>query len=83
MIYIILSLVFILLYINQLINKDKRFQESNKIEQLWRYRYYLLIPVKWVWYSIVGLKIYRDEWDGENIVHTKEYDLCRGRAWLC
>lgn len=79
MIYIIICLIFLFVFINQLINKNKRFQDSNKIEQIWRYRYYLLIPIKWIWYSIVGLKIYRDEWNGDKIIHTNKYDLCKGK----
>jgi hypothetical protein len=29
----------------------KRFQQCNKIVKLWRYRWYLLIPFKWLWHS--------------------------------
>ena len=34
----------------------KRFQECNKIVQLWRYRWYLCIPFIVIWYKIFGLK---------------------------
>ena len=27
---------------------SKRFQECNKIEKLWRYRWYLLLPLVWL-----------------------------------
>jgi hypothetical protein len=27
----------------------KRFQECNKIQKLWRYRWYLLIPFIWIY----------------------------------
>ena len=27
---------------------EKRYQECNKIEKLWRRRYYLYIPFKWI-----------------------------------
>ena len=30
---------------------SKRFQECNWVEKLWRYRYYMPIPFKWVYYS--------------------------------
>ena len=31
----------------------KRFQECNCLVKLWRYRHYLYIPFKWVWYKYV------------------------------
>ena len=31
--------------------KMKRFQECNKLEKAWRYRHYLLLPFKWLWYQ--------------------------------
>lgn len=27
---------------------NKRFQECSKLEQIWRYRWYLLLPFKWI-----------------------------------
>ncbi len=30
----------------------KRFQECSGIVKLWRYRWYLLIPFKWVYYKL-------------------------------
>jgi hypothetical protein len=74
--------VFLFIYINQLINVDKRFQESNKMEQLWRYRFYVHIPFLWVWYMITEFKVYRDEMVDGKIVHTLNYEVCRGsRLW--
>lgn len=32
----------------------KRYQECNWLIKLWRLRYYLLIPFKWVYYSLIG-----------------------------
>ena len=29
----------------------KRFQECNWYEKLWRYRFYLAIPFKWIWFK--------------------------------
>ena len=29
----------------------KRFQDSNWLVKLWRYRHYLYIPFKWIWFS--------------------------------
>tara|TARA_R110000772_G_scaffold95789_1_gene194130 strand:- start:4359 stop:4691 length:333 start_codon:yes stop_codon:yes gene_type:complete len=79
MIIIILCIVLILLHINQIINVDLRFQESNKIEQLWRYRFYLYIPFLWTYYSIIGFKIYIDKRLGDNIIQTSEYRLSKGK----
>ena len=31
----------------------KRFQEVNSIIKVWRYRYYLYIPFKWIWYKYI------------------------------
>ena len=31
----------------------KRFQECNWVEKLWRYRWYLLIPFQYIWYSYI------------------------------
>lgn len=42
----------------------KRFQECNKLIQIWRYRFYLLIPI----YYILGLlksKIYKTKFHGK------------------
>ena len=40
----------------------KRFQECNKIVKLWRYRWYLLIPFKWLWHSYaIPLPVTDDE----------------------
>ena len=31
----------------------KRFQDSNWLVKLWRYRHYLYIPFKWLWYKYI------------------------------
>lgn len=31
----------------------KRFQHSNWLVKLWRYRHYLYIPFKWLWYKYI------------------------------
>ena len=31
----------------------KRFQECNWLVKCWRYRHYLYIPFKWVWYQYI------------------------------
>jgi len=61
---------------------NKRFQESNKIEQLWRYRFYIAIPFMWMYYMIVGFKVYIDRKLGDTIIQTSEYELLKGmRLW--
>lgn len=77
--FVILFYTCLLIYANQLANKGKRFQESNKIEQLWRYRFYLAIPFLWLWYSLKGLKVYEDKWGGDRINHTNDYHLVKGK----
>ena len=58
----------------------KRFQECNKLEKTWRCRWYLLIPIKWIWFStVVKIKAYRDEVIDGTLVHTDKYDVCRGK----
>ena len=32
---------------------SKRFEECNWVEKLWRYRYYMSIPFKWVWFVCI------------------------------
>jgi len=79
MVYILMSLIYMLVFINQLMNKEKRFQEVNKIEQLWRYRYYIPIPFLWIWYSVFGLKVYEDEWNENKLVRTNNFRYCKGK----
>lgn len=81
MIIIYITLFTLIFFrINQVINKGKRFQESNKIEQIWRYRFYLPIPFMWLWYTIKGFKVYKDEWVDDKIIHTDEYYLIKGKT---
>lgn len=39
---------------------EKRFQECNWLEKLWRYRWYLLIPFQYVWYMYIKPFIVRE-----------------------
>ncbi len=49
----------------------KRFQDCNKIVQIWRYRWYLLIPFQWVWYSYVKpMRIPETAYDDELCLTT-------------
>ena len=59
----------------------KRFQECNKIGKLWRYRWYLQIPFKWVWATYVKpLRVYKDEFTEDGFInHTDNYDIMTGK----
>jgi len=58
----------------------KRFQECNKITQVWRYRWYLLIPFKWMWFSTVQLfKVRIVENVNDKIQDTAEFDVIHGK----
>ena len=82
MIVIILLNVFIFVYINQLINKEKRFQETNIVDRIWRYRFYVAIPFMWMYYMIKGFRVYIDEWEGDELIHTSKYKVYRwGILW--
>ena len=48
----------------------KRFQECNKIVKFWRYRWYLLIPIKWCSYFITCyFKNNGGDFNGKTIWH--------------
>lgn len=79
MIIVILGIIVIAVYMNHLMFIDKRFQESNKVEQMLRYRFYLYIPFLWVWNMIKGFRVYRDEIIDGKLVHTNNYNIYRGR----
>lgn len=54
----------------------KRFQESNKLIQIWRYRWYLLIPFKFVYFTYFSpFKVY----DGDDKSTQKKYDILKGK----
>lgn len=64
-------------------NIDKRFQECNKLEQIWRYRFYVPIPFLWIYYSLLGgQKVYIDKFEDGEIIHTDEYNKIGGnKLW--
>jgi len=62
--------------------KEKRFQECNGLEKLWRYRWYLPIPFQWLWKRYVKpLKITETEFDEEKgyIVETNNVAYPKGK----
>ena len=57
----------------------KRFQDCNRIIKIWRYRWYLLIPFRWLWFSLIQeFKVYRDDNKNGEWVHTDFYDVMGG-----
>jgi hypothetical protein len=51
----------------------KRFQECNWVVKIWRYRWYLPIPFKWVWYMYIKYLVVREsdyDEDKECVVDT-------------
>ena len=46
----------------------KRFQNCNKLEKIFRYRWYLMIPLLWTWYStFLNLNLTSDENETESL----------------
>lgn len=62
------------------INKNdmkKRFQDCNKIEKAWRYRWYCAIPFVWLWHMTV--KPFKVGIDAEDGSHTDKFDTIKGK----
>lgn len=58
----------------------KRYQECNWLVKLWRRRFYLLMPFKFLYYTYIKqFRVYRDEIVDDKIVHTDNYDVTRGK----
>jgi hypothetical protein len=52
---------------------EKRFQECNWLVKVWRYRWYIPIPFKWLWHTFVmKFKIYQHG-------SPTEYEVGRGK----
>lgn len=63
--------------------REKRFQDCNKLVKIWRYRWYLLIPFKYVWFMYIKQFVVREtEIDVENghMVDTGEIYNPRGKT---
>ncbi len=57
----------------------KRFQECNKLIQLFRYRWYLLIPFKWFWFTYIRkFRVYEDKIVDGKLINTDGYCVLRG-----
>lgn len=45
---------------------EKRFQECNQLEKMWRRRHYLTLPFKWVWFELfANLEVLPSSMKGE------------------
>jgi len=51
--------------------KEKRFQECNWIEKLWRYRWYLALPFMYIWNKFYMGPIPGHKWDEEKQEHVE------------
>lgn len=65
---------------------NKRFQECNWLVKIWRYRFYIPIPFKWIYYmyikplDIIETKVDEDKGcvvDTENVYNPKGKNLYR------
>ena len=66
--------------------KNKRFQECNWVEKLWRYRWYLLIPFQYIWYSYIKpMRVPETAYDDELCMTTTtgEEDLPKVKELWC
>lgn len=60
--------------------KELRYQECNRLQKLWRLRFILIVPLKFLFYNFFSeFKVYRDEMIDGEIVHTDNYDIIRGK----
>jgi len=58
----------------------KRFQEANKLVKIWRYRWYLLAIIQWIWYSTISkFKVYDDDIEDGELFHTDRYEVQKGK----
>jgi hypothetical protein len=62
--------------------KVKRYQECSKIEQLWRRRWYLIVPFWAVWNTLFKARVYMDEEVDGKIVHTDKYEHMNFKNWM-
>lgn len=61
----------------------KRFQDCNRVGKLIRYRWYLLIPIKYCYYNFFKkFKVFQDEIIDDSLIHTDNYEILKGnRLW--
>lgn len=62
--------------------KEKRYQECNVIQKIWRLRWYIPIPFLWFWYmTIKPFKVLETNFDEDSgcVVDTEKYYTIRGK----
>lgn len=60
--------------------KEVRYQDCNRLVKLWRLRFYLIVPIQFLFYNYIReFRVYRDELIDDEIVHTDKYDVMRGK----
>ena len=63
----------------------KRFQDCNKIVQIWRYRWYLAIPFQYLWYmyikSFVVIETGYDDDKGHIVDTDREWNPKGRELW--
>lgn len=58
----------------------KRFQECNKVIKLFRYRWYLLIPFKYFYFTYIKeFRVYEDKIINNKLVNTNDYYILKGK----
>lgn len=51
---------------------DKRFQECNWLEKVWRYRFYISIPFKYIWFMYIKDFVVRETVFNEEKGHIED-----------
>jgi hypothetical protein len=54
----------------------KRYQECNRLEKLWRCRWYLLLPFKWFWCNYIKpIKIIETKFDENHNLYIRKDEI--------
>ena len=61
--------------------EPKRYQDCSKFVQLWRRRWYLIVPFWAAWNTLFKARIYKDEEVDGKLVHTNDYVHMNYRNW--
>jgi hypothetical protein len=58
----------------------KRYQECNRLIKLWRQRWYLLVPFKYLYHTYIKkIKVYHDKIVDLELIQTDEYSYITGK----
>jgi len=55
--------------------KDKRYQDCNSLEKLWRWRHYLKIPFKWIQWKILSNKDFTNAGYWQILIGSAQIDM--------